>query len=99
VGEKKSEGRRRGAVLESWSVSPRGGRVLFYRESANSASEPSALSSVLGGGFAITRPTWESEASRPSFQTACHSVLLRPTSSQSNFPSIHSLTPLAPHPL
>jgi hypothetical protein len=32
----------------------------FYRESANSASEPSALSSGLGGGLTITRPTEES---------------------------------------
>jgi hypothetical protein len=50
----------------------------FYRESANSASEPPALSSVLGGGLAITCPTYEPEASSPSFRRTCYSVLLSP---------------------
>jgi hypothetical protein len=36
----------------------------FYRESATVTREPSALSSVLSGGLAITRPTRESEVPR-----------------------------------
>jgi hypothetical protein len=39
----------------------------------------------------------KSEGSRPSFQTTCHSALLRPTSSQSNCPfNVSCLTPPLP---
>jgi hypothetical protein len=79
-------------VLESWTANPSWWKGPFYRESAT--REPSApryrdcpRSSAEASPSRAPPRSPTPEGSRPSFQTTCHSVLLRPTSSQSNCPS------------
>jgi hypothetical protein len=90
IEKKKSEGRRRGAVLVSWSASRRGVWGPFIGTSQEGIRQL-GLRGPRRRPLAISRPTYEPEACRPSFQTACHSVVLCPSSSQSNFPSFHRI--------
>jgi hypothetical protein len=87
-GEERKEERGAKASAGAWRAGVRTLAVdgSLYMESVTVTREPSALSSAEASPSLAPPRGPKSEGSRPSFQATCHSVLLRPTSSQSNCP-------------